>query len=441
MEKLVRVIDVDEEKCVNCHRCINVCYVKYCNDGIGDFVDVDPNTCIGCGRCLEECPHDARQFIDDFDSFMADVKIEDDLIAIVAPSIVANFPGNYLRINSWLKELGVKAVFDVSFGAELTVKSYLEHIKRNDPKSVIAQPCPAIVSYIELYKPELLEFLAPADSPMVHIMKMIKEYYPAEYGDSKIAVLSPCLAKKREFEATGIGDYNVTFKSLENYFEEEEIALEDYAEEEYDNPEAERAVLFSSPGGLMETAARELPQIVKKVRKIEGPEVIYHYIDHFTESLEKDVPPLLVDCLNCELGCNGGTGTINQKSNPDVLETAVRKRSKKMKDYYRSQEEEGAAEKKLENILDKYWKLGLYDREYKDLSDNIELDYPSQSELEDIYQEMGKFDEAELYNCSSCGYDTCEEMAVAIYNGLNKKENCHFFLVDVFLQFKTLLGK
>ncbi len=53
---------------------------------------------------------------------------------------------------------------------------------------------------------------------MTHTMKMIKEFYP-EYRDCKIAILSPCYAKKREFEEVGIGDYNVTFKSLKDYFD------------------------------------------------------------------------------------------------------------------------------------------------------------------------------------------------------------------------------
>ena len=36
-KELIPVINVDQEKCVNCHVCINACPVKYCNDGSGDF--------------------------------------------------------------------------------------------------------------------------------------------------------------------------------------------------------------------------------------------------------------------------------------------------------------------------------------------------------------------------------------------------------------------
>ena len=110
-------------------------------------------------------------------------------------------------------------VFDVSFGAELTVKSYVEYLRSQDPACVITQPCPAIVSYIELYQPELLPYLAPVDSPMVHTIKMIREFLPGVsrtfyYGD-----LSPCAAKAREFSAGRYrGPIMSTFTSITQFF-------------------------------------------------------------------------------------------------------------------------------------------------------------------------------------------------------------------------------
>ena len=137
-------------------------------------VTINENMCIGCGNCIDACTHEARFGMDDIDSFLSDVRSGVEMVAIVAPAAAANFPGKYLKLNTWLKSLGIKAVFDVSFGAELTVKTYLDHVKRNKPKTVIAQPCPAIVTFIELYQPELIEHLAPADSPMLHTVKMIR---------------------------------------------------------------------------------------------------------------------------------------------------------------------------------------------------------------------------------------------------------------------------
>ncbi|MBN2039340.1 MAG: 4Fe-4S binding protein [Spirochaetes bacterium] len=263
MKSLPQIINVDKDKCVNCHACITACPIKLCNDGSQDHVEINHELCIGCGNCLTACTHEARTGIDDFDSFIEKINNGSSFIAIVAPAAAANFPETYLNLNGWLKSIGIEAVFDVSFGAELTIKSYLEYIKHHpDVSTVIAQPCPAIVNYIEIYKPELLQYLAPADSPMLHTIKMIKQYYK-KYKDHNIAVISPCYAKKREFHETGFGDtcFNITFESLNKYFKDKVISIEAFPETEFDNPPAERAVLFSTPGGLLKTAERDLPEI------------------------------------------------------------------------------------------------------------------------------------------------------------------------------------
>ncbi|MDR2109802.1 MAG: 4Fe-4S binding protein, partial [Spirochaetaceae bacterium] len=161
------VIEVLKDKCINCHRCIMVCPAKMCNDGSGDIVDHHASLCIGCGECISACTHGARIGLDDFGAFMGDLKKGREIIAIVAPAVAASFEGKYLEVNGLLKSLGVKAVFDVSFGAELTIKSYLNYMKKKNPRTVIAQPCPTLVSFIEMYRPELIPYLAPADSPMM----------------------------------------------------------------------------------------------------------------------------------------------------------------------------------------------------------------------------------------------------------------------------------
>lgn len=134
LTELPASVGVYSEKCINCHACITVCPVKYCNDGSGEYVSVNPYMCIGCGNCIEKCTHKARYWFDDFDILLEDLAAGHEIIAIVAPSIAANFPSTYLHINGWLKSIGVKEVFDVSFGAELTVKSYVEYLNNNKEK-------------------------------------------------------------------------------------------------------------------------------------------------------------------------------------------------------------------------------------------------------------------------------------------------------------------
>ncbi|MDR1179934.1 MAG: methyl-accepting chemotaxis protein [Spirochaetales bacterium] len=442
MEKLSLrpVIEVLKDKCVNCHRCIMVCPAKMCNNGAGDIVDHHPDLCIGCGECITACSHGARIGIDDFDSFMGDLKRRTDIIAIVAPAVAANFDGKYLEMNGFLKSLGVKAVFDVSFGAELTVKSYVNHMKKNKPLTVIAQPCPTLVSFIEMYRPELIRYLAPVDSPMMHTIKMIKKYY-SQYKNCRIAAISPCYSKRREFDAVGMGDYNVGFKSIQKYIDDSGKSIADFPALDYDNPPAERAVLFPSPGGLMRTVQRYDSEAASHTRKIEGSPEVYHYFAYLSEAIKKGSAPVygLIDCLNCGMGCNGGPATNNRGKHLDDVEYLVERRQQEMRKKYQPDTlwKKLFARNKLEKLLDANWEEGLYSRSYTDRSAIFKkmVTAPTKQQLEDMFARMHKAKDEDRLNCGACGYKSCEQMAVAIINNLNKPENCrHFVEIEKNLQ-------
>ena len=421
------VISVDKEKCVNCQRCIAVCPVKMCNNGSGDYVAFDEKLCIGCGSCIEACTHGARKGIDDSELFFDSLKKGEKIVAIVAPAAIVSFRGKDLELNGFLKSLGVEAVFDVSFGAELTTKSYVEYIKNKNPDCVISQPCPALVSFIETYRPELIKYLAPADSPMLHCAKMIKEFY-TKYTGYKIAAISPCYAKRREFDETGICDYNVTMRSIQSYMEEKNIRIDSFPKVEYENPAAERGVLYSTPGGLMRTAERFIPSISEKTRKIEGNPKVFLYLAKFSEANKNKKPCFtLIDCLNCENGCNEGAGTTNKGMHLDEMESFVENRMHDRRSYWEQKgHSKKSALKKLNKAIDEFWKPGLYDRTYVDRSAYFhqKIKEPSQEEIQKIYRDMYKKTKADILNCGACGYEDCEQMAVAIYNGLNRPENC-----------------
>ncbi len=423
------VVAVDESKCVNCQRCIAVCPAKMCNDGSGDYVKINNDLCIGCGECIEACSHGARIGIDDTQEFFADLKSNKKIIAIVAPAVATSFAGRYLELNGWLKSIGVKACFDVSYGAELTTKSYVEHLKNNNPKLMIAQPCPVLVSFIQIYRPELIPYLAPAGSPMHHTMKWIKTFLP-EYADAKIAVISPCYAKKREYDEIGLGDYNVTIKSLEKHFIENNIALASFEKVEYDNPPAERAVSYSTPGGLMRTAQRFVPAIGDVTRKIEGHPQVFDYLAHLSNSIKKGDSPVfqLVDCLNCDRGCNGGPATSNRNKHLDEVEGFIERRVERQK-LLAGKKNKPVKDKDMNKSLEKHWNAELYKRSYENHSSSFlsRFNKPTQEEIQEIFSLMKKDDKKDLLNCGACGYKNCEQMAVAIYNGLNKPENCHHY--------------
>ena len=66
----------------------------------------------------------------------------------------------------------------------------------------------------------------------------------------------------------------------------------------------------------------------------------------------------------------------------------------------------------------------------------------SSAEQEDIFASMHKYSsESRKINCGACGYNSCEEMATAIANGINHKESCIHFIKDTLEEEKEQINQ
>ncbi|ABI68353.1 [Fe-Fe] hydrogenase large subunit C-terminal domain-containing protein [Syntrophomonas wolfei] len=440
MNTFIEVIGIKEENCINCHQCIAVCPVKICSDGSGNVVKFHNHLCIGCGRCIEACikshggnvEKSARFPIDDADDFLNDLD-SSEVIALVAPSAQANF--NLKKLISALKLLGVKAVYDVSLGAEISIYSYHKAIKSGKAKlPLIAQPCPAIVRYIELNHPALIPHLAPVGSPVHNIAVYAKTLHP----EAKLAFISPCLAKKREFHDSQSVEYNVIFQSLSRILAEKDINIDLLEESEFDNYiSAGIATNFSTPGGLKEAYLFHYPETLpSSISKIEGSLVYEKYLKDLEKAIKEGQAdlPLIIDILACEKGCNMGAGCINQGQSITQIERAVNRRTE-----FSSSDAEKTI--KLIEFLDKITQdLDFSYTFYSNLSANNDIIIPSELQLQQVYKRMYKEVEKDYRNCLACGYNSCYQMAVAVFNGLNKAENCHLYQEKELLREQEILN-
>jgi len=50
---------VDQEKCVGCEECVDVCPVEVFEMKDGKSVVVEPDECVDCESCIEACEEDA----------------------------------------------------------------------------------------------------------------------------------------------------------------------------------------------------------------------------------------------------------------------------------------------------------------------------------------------------------------------------------------------
>ncbi|MCR5790665.1 MAG: EAL domain-containing protein [Lachnospiraceae bacterium] len=433
------------ENCIGCNRCIRSCScmgacISTEPDQNGNSrIEVDGNRCVACGACFDVCEHNARVFRDDVEQFFEDLKQGKPISLLIAPAFMANYPDRYERILGGLKKLGVRRMINVSFGADITTWGYIKYIRENDFKGGISQPCPAAVGYIERYLPELLPKLFPVQSPLM----CAAIYARKEMGiTDRFAFLSPCIAKKMEIDDPnneGLVQYNVTFDHLMEYVEKNDL----YGDPCSDEIEYGLGSVYPMPGGLKENVFWLLGRDVF-IRQMEGEKRLYHFLQENRERLRDDQTPFLfVDILNCENGCIQGTATDPAVSgSDDPLYHILEIRENVKKDEGDSAwARELSPKERLDNLNRQFSALKLSDylRRYTDRSTECRMAIPNEKQLDEIFISLNKIsEESRRINCSSCGYDTCHDMAVAIYNGFNHKDNCIHYLKDVVEQRATL---
>ncbi len=420
------------DNCIGCNKCIKVCSaIGACiskeEDGKARIV-VDGSKCVACGSCIDVCEHHAREFNDDTDRFFEDLKRGDSISLLLAPAFKANYPDRYEKVLGGLKAMGVNRIISVSFGADITTWGYLNYIKKHDFYGGISQPCPAVVSYIEHYIPELIPKLFPVQSPLMCAAIYARQELKIT---DKFAFISPCIAKKIEIDDPnneGLVQYNVTFEHLMKYVEDHKIEGQPSASE----VEYGLGSYYPTPGGLAENVRWFLGDDVF-IRQVEGEKQLYEWLHRNSKNIvESRTPFLLIDALNCSRGCICGTAVDSEKSKTEeALYELLRIREESKKNTPESAWSRNDPPKtRLENYNRQFEGLNPEDyiRSYRDLSGDCIYHKPSDKELNAVFETMNKFtEESRSINCTCCGYDSCKQMAYAIFNGFNHKENCIYY--------------
>ncbi len=420
------------DKCIGCNKCISVCScIGACvseKENGQNRINVDGSKCVACGACFDVCEHGARQYRDDTERFFTDLARGEHISVLIAPAFKANYPKEYESVLGGLKQLGVNRFISVSFGADICTWGYLNYIQKNNFLGGISQPCPAVVRYIERNIPELLPKLFPVQSPMMCAAIYAKKTMKVT---DKLAFISPCIAKKMEIDDPnnhGYISYNVTFDHLMKYVKDHNV----FGKLQSDEIEYGLGSIYPTPGGLKENVYWFLGESVF-IRQMEGEKHMYHYLEREKDKLAKgQTPYLFVDALNCSAGCLYGTGCdpeIGKSDEPlcNLLEIReVCKNTSRSSAWSKKQ----TPEQRLKALNKQFSHLNLNDylREYTDRSTECAYHQPSEVERNTIFNDMKKFTaEERSINCSCCGYESCRQMADAIYNGFNSIENCIYY--------------
>lgn len=430
------------DNCTGCNKCVRDCPVLIANVATdAGKVTVDSEKCIACGACFDACEHNAREYQDDTKSFFTALEAGKKISVILAPAFLANYPHEYKKVLGYLKEKGVNHIYSVSFGADITTWGYLKYITEHQFLGGISQPCPAVVNYVEKYIPELLPKMMPIHSPMMCMAIYIKKFLKC---DDELAFISPCIAKKTEItdpNCYGYVKYNVTFKKLFETIGNKYQGCKEYEDElEYG-----MGALYPMPGGLRENVEHFLGK-EQVVRQVEGEEEAYRYLHEYLERIRTNRrQPFMVDILNCSKGCIYGTATEPERNTDDVMLTLsdmrnrASDRTETKKGLFWKKGKNGSPwddsvpeNERLANLMKAFADLDINDFVRKYTNKNVVIKEPSEHEIQEIFTSMNKMDAAsQKINCESCGYSSCRNMAKAIYNHVNVKENCVHYVKSV----------
>ena len=384
----------DNNKCVLCRRCVAACEktqgvsaIGMQNRGFKTQVGSVFNkhlgevACINCGQCIAACPTGALTEKDSTKEVWAALRDPEKYVIFQpAPAVRIGLgeefgmpTGTYStgKMVAAMRRLGADKVFDVDFGADLTIMEegteLLSRIKNGGKLPMITSCSPGWVKFCEHFYPEFLDNLSTCKSPNQMQGAVTKTWFAKKNGlDPKnifIVSVMPCTAKKFEIKRPEMGrdgyrdvDANLTTRELARMIRQASLDYCNLPDEQFDDILGEStgaAVIFGVTGGVMEAALRTVADILEgkdlkdieytDVRGIEGiKEATVHVagmdiklaVAHGTANAAKLLDAIkrgektyhFIEIMGCPGGCvtGGGQPIVNARKRYEVDPKAAR---------------------------------------------------------------------------------------------------------------------
>ena len=385
------VLRFKQANCKNCYKCVRFCPVKSIRvyQGHAQIISSD---CILCGNCVSVCPQHAKEDISDVAQIQELIASGHQVVVSVDSSYIAYFdtPG-FAGIAEPLKKLGFAAAHETAEGAYLVKKELEKLAAQPGDAPIITSGCSTIVLYVEKHLPEALPYLAPVLSPMQAHAVLLRKRYPG----ATIVYVNPCISKKEEttrFESVG-ADYDITFTELEDWMHEAGVAVNPNVPA--DEPLLSRG--YTITNGVLHSMSLD-----------SGRD--YLFLDGLDDSIQTlksvvngELRNCFIEIAACHGNCVGGLAFRQKHTN--LLES--RRRVIKSAG--------GGKNFDIQEPVD--MRRVLVDKKHP-------TDLPPESVINGILRKMGKFSPADELNCGLCGYRTCRDKAIAVYEGRAEISMC-----------------
>ena len=323
---------IDQDKCIKCGRCVGVCpynaIVKTERPcaaacGMGAIhsdahgrAEIDYDKCVSCGMCLVNCPFGAIVDKGQIFQLIQSIKRGDEVVAIVAPAFINQFPGmTPSKLKEAMRQLGFADVDEVAIGADLCTideaKDFMEEVPAKIP-FMGTSCCPAWSVMAKKLFPEQAECISMAMTPMVLTARLIKKEKP----NARICFVGPCAAKKLEASRRSVRsevDFVLTFEELMGLFEAKSVdfaSLPDNPADAFNSASAD-ARGFAASGGVAQAVVNAIkkmdPDREVKVMSAQG---LADCKKMMMMAKAGKYNGYLLEGMACPGGCIAGAGTL-----------------------------------------------------------------------------------------------------------------------------------
>ena len=386
-----------KERCRRCYSCVRSCPVKAIKVD-GGFAQIMYDRCIGCGNCLS-CPQNAKVVVDRMVKTQEMLTSGAPIVAVLGCSFPAYFhallPGQLVAA---LKRLGFSEVHEGAYGARMIAENYREALKTKG-LPLISTHCPAVVDLIERHYPTLVPNLMPVVSPMIAMGRFIKNILGDE---TRVVYVSTCIAAKFEIqgEVSGAIDVVLTYQEIDKLLKNRGITPATLADMPFDGVDPGSGRLFSLTGGPLKVF--DIPTDFQD-NEIISAEGETHTVGIIRDLAEGRISPSFVDLRFCDGGCVDGP-TRDKELNHFFKRKLIVCHNSAAPTY---------------DTAAHYRSAPLppgFARTYSDKSQKLAT--PGKDDIKRILHSTNKFTQGDELNCRACGYNSCREHAVAVFQGL-----------------------
>lgn len=391
------IIDFKATKCKHCYKCVRNCEVKaiMIKD---ERAEIMPDKCILCGKCMQVCPQSAKTLVSDLNTVKGYIANHIPTVVSIAPSYMGLLKYKTIgQINAALRKLGFTDVRETSEGAAMVTAEYARLLEEGEMETIITTCCPSVNDLIEIYYPQLVPYMAPVVSPMIAHGKMLKE----ELGSNvKVVFLGPCIAKKKEAgddRHDSCIDAVLNFNDINRWLNEEEITIEDCEDIPFRHLDPKVNRLYPVTNGVVNS-------VLATEEKKDGYRKFYVHgarncIDLCESMVRGEIKGCFIEMNMCSGGCIKG---------PTVEDESISRFKVKL-DMEETIEKDPAKKSEVEEIVNKI----SFNKIFMDRSPREPM--PTESQIQEILKKTGKTKPEDELNCGACGYSTCREKAIAVF--------------------------